>query len=100
METARVKLVTIIAEGLLGERLVGELLELGVSGYTLAEVRGTGAHGERVAEIEGPNVRIETLVAPELADRILGLLAERYFGRYAVIAYTVEAEVVRGGKYL
>lgn len=100
MDTVRVKLVTIITEGLLAERILGELAELGVTGYTSAEVRGAGAHGERVTEIVGPNVRIETLVAPELAERILDFLAEHYFDRYAVVAYAVDAEVVRGRKYL
>jgi nitrogen regulatory protein P-II 2 len=99
METTRVKLVTIVAEGLLGERLLADLTALGVSGYTCAEVSGVGAHGARVTEIEGPSVRIETLVAAELAQRIMELLAERYFNRYSVVAYAVDAEVVRGWKY-
>ena len=47
----------------------------------------------------GKNVKIETLVSPETAARILERLAERYFAHFAVVAYLVSVEVVRGDKY-
>ncbi len=98
MAAVSLKLVTVIAEAVLEERLVRALLSLGAKGYTLSEVRGSGARGVRAG---GPevNVKIETVVSPEVADRILAHLAERYFTHYAVIAYVETVAVVRGEKY-
>jgi nitrogen regulatory protein PII len=99
MITVPLKRVTLVAEHVLEERLVRELRELGARGHTIAEVRGCGSRGVRASEWEGKNVRIETLVGPEVADRILERLAERYFPHYAVVAYVDTVEVVRGDKY-
>jgi nitrogen regulatory protein P-II 2 len=99
MHTARLRLVTIVAEAVLAESLVVGLRDLGVSGYTMSDARGEGSRGRRTGEIPGENVRIETLVTPETADRILEMLAERYFADYALVAWVVEADVVRGDKY-
>jgi nitrogen regulatory protein P-II 2 len=99
MKTVPLKLVTIVAEAVLEARLVGEIKRLGSRGYTLSEVRGEGSRGVRASEWEGKNVKIETLVSPEVADRILAHLAERYFAHYAVVAYAENVEVIRGDKY-
>lgn len=98
MAAVSLKLVTIIAEAVLEERLVRALLSLGAKGYTLSEVRGSGARGVRAGELD-VNVKIEAVVSPEVADRILAHLAERYFAHYAVIAYVETVAVVRGEKY-
>lgn len=93
------KLVTIVAEAVLEERLVRELRALGARGWTLSQARGEGSRGTRTSDLEGGNVRIETLVAPEVAERILDRLAERYFANYALVAFAQTVEVVRGEKY-
>ncbi|HMQ34008.1 MAG TPA: transcriptional regulator [Chloroflexaceae bacterium] len=100
METTRLKLVTIIAERILEERLLRELLQLGARGYTVGEARGEGTRGIQAIDWEGQNVRIETLVGAEVAERILAHVAAHYFADYAVIVYTVDAEVLRSEKYL
>ena len=51
------------------------------------------------AEIPGINVRIETIVPPEVGDRIVAHIAETYFADYEVIAYLSDVAVVRGDKY-
>jgi nitrogen regulatory protein PII len=98
MTGVSLKLVTIVAEAVLEERLARALLSLGAKGYTLSEVRGRGARGVRAGEPD-VNVKIEAVVTPEVADRILAHLAERYFADYAVIAYVETVTVVRGEKY-
>lgn len=100
MQTTRLKLVTIIAEAILEERLINELRKLGARGYTVGRVRGEGTRGIHASDWEGDNLRIETLVGPEVADRIMNHLAGTYFQDYAVIVYSVDAEVIRGEKYL
>lgn len=99
MQTVSLKLVTVIAEALLEDRLVQVIRALGASGYTVTRAAGRGSRGIRASEWEGQNVRIETLVSAEVADRIMTHLAEHYFELYAVVAYLQTVEVVRGDKY-
>jgi len=95
----RLSLLTIIGEAVLEDRLLRDLREFGVRGWTLDPVRGEGSRGTRASTIEGGNLRIETLVTAELADRILDHVAEQYFPHFAVIAFTHPVDVVRGEKF-
>jgi nitrogen regulatory protein P-II 2 len=99
MLTHPLKLVTIIAEPVLEPRITQELRHLGASGFTVVEGRGEGSRGLHAAEIPGNNVRIETVVPPDVADRIVTHLASTYFTSYEVIAYLSDVAVVRGEKY-
>jgi nitrogen regulatory protein P-II 2 len=100
MQTTKLKLVTIIAEAILEDRLLRELRQLGARGYTIGEARGEGTRGLQGIDWEGQNVRIETLVSAETAARIMEHVARHYFADYAVIVYAVDAEVLRSEKYL
>lgn len=100
MPTTMLKLVTIIAEAVVHDRIIRDIKQLGARGYTTGEVRGEGTRGLHTADWEGQNARIETLVSPEVGRRILAHLSNHYFTDFAVIAYMVDAEVVRGEKYL
>ncbi len=99
MPTSLVSLVTIVAESVLADRLIELLRQHGASGYTVTDVRGEGSRGRRVGEIPGDNVRLETVVAGDVAGTILDALAERYFANYAVVAWITEVRVARGEKY-
>lgn len=100
MHTITLKLVTIVTERILEDRLLRALIELGAKGYTLTQATGKGSRGVRASEWEGPDTRIETLVSPAVADAIVDHIAETFFEHYAVIVYVQDAEVVRGEKYL
>lgn len=99
MPTVTVALVTIVAESVLAEHLIELLKAHGASGYTCTEARGEGSRGRRVGEIPGDNVRLEALVAPAAAERILAAVAAAYFADYAVVAWVCDARVIRGEKY-
>jgi nitrogen regulatory protein P-II 2 len=94
------KLVTIIAEAVLESRILRDIRELGARGYTLTKVRGEGSRGVRASDWEGGNVKIEAVVSPAVANRILRHVAESYFEHYAVVAYLSDVQVVRGEKYV
>jgi nitrogen regulatory protein P-II 2 len=100
MNTTGLKKVTIIAEAVLEDRLLREVRELGSRGYTLTEVRGEGSRGVRASEWEGKNIQIEVLVSAGVADALLDHLAANYFEHYAVVAYVVDVQVVRGDRYV
>lgn len=94
METARVKLVTVIAAFETEERLLKDLRGLGVKGFTLGKVDGRGLHGRRMSGLtDAPNLHVEMLVSAELGTRIL----ERIVSRYAdqpVLAFVHDVEAV------
>ena len=94
------KLVTIVAERLLQERLLAEIKALGVRGYTLTDAHGSGNRGVRASEWEGLNVKIEIVASPETAARLIEHVAATYFEHHAVIVYQQDVEVVRGDKYV
>ncbi len=100
MARSTVRLVTIVAEGVLRDRLLAELLDLGARGYTVGEVHGHGSSGVSGQFWSGAQIRVETLVAPAVAERIMDHLQAQYFDVYSVIAYSCEVSVVRGDKYL
>ncbi len=94
------KLVTIVAERILEDRLLRKILELGAKGYTLTQAAGKGSRGVRASEWEGPDTKIETLVSEEVAEKIVDHVADTYFEHYAVIVYVQDAAVIRGDKYV
>lgn len=93
------KLVTIIAEPVLEGKITQELRQLGATGFTVLEGRGQGSRAIHAAEIPGNNVRIETIVSADVADRIIEHVAAAYFTQYEVIAYVADVQVIRGDKY-
>lgn len=100
MPTTPLKLVVIVTERILEDRLLRALDDLGATGYTLTDATGKGTRGVRASEWEGPDVRIETLVSPSVADAIVAHVSETFFEHYAVIVYVLDAAVVRGEKYV
>jgi nitrogen regulatory protein P-II 2 len=99
-ELVRLKLVTIVAERVLRSRLIDEVRALGAHGYTLTEVNGEGSRGVRASEWEGSNVKLEMIVADDVAAAIVDHVSTIYFEYHAVIVYTQDIDVVRGDKYL
>jgi nitrogen regulatory protein P-II 2 len=100
LDTVTLKLVTIVAERILKDRVVEDVLNAGARGYTISDAYGKGSRGVRASEWEGPDVKVEAVVSQEVADRILKHVSTTYFKHYAVIAYTETVEVVRGDKYI
>lgn len=100
MKTVPLKLVTVVAESVLKDRITREVMDLGASGFTMVQSHGRGSRGLRTGDIPGESVRIEVVVAREAADAIIGHLADKYFENYAVIAWVTDVDVVRGEKYV
>ena len=100
MHTHPFKLVTIIAEPVLESRLTSELRQLGATGWTVVEGRGEGSRGIHAADIPGVNIRIDSIVTPDVAERVVQHLATHYFAEYEVIAYVSDVAVIRSNKYI
>lgn len=94
------KLVTVVTEAVLEHELLEELAELGVSGYTITEARGSGSRGVRDAGwLSSGNIRVEVVCSDELAGRIAKRLRDRYYDHYAMILFESDIRVLRPGKF-
>lgn len=94
------KLVTVVCETALERRVLDTLREAGASGYTMADVRGGGARGERDGDWEGGrSVEIKVLCDDATAQRIVTALLERYSADYALALWVTDAMVARPGKF-
>jgi nitrogen regulatory protein P-II 2 len=92
------RLVTIIAEAVVEERLLRDLRAWGVGGFSVSRSEGD-PFGSRVADVEGAFVRIECIVSEGMAERVLQELERSYLARFKVVAYDHPVRVVRGEKY-
>ena len=99
MDIVPLRLVTLVAERLLRDRLVDAVMTLGATGYTTTDVHGQGTRGVKHNAIDGPSVKLEVIVPLEVAERIVEHVAETYFRHYSVIVYVQEVKVVRPAKY-
>ncbi|MEM0962118.1 MAG: DUF3240 family protein, partial [Bacteroidota bacterium] len=87
MQTVPHRLVTIIAERHLRDKLVDAVHRLGATGHTLTDVAGEGSRNAGGGRITGANIKLETIVAPAVAEGIAEHVAERYFQHHSVIVY-------------
>lgn len=99
MDTTERQIVTVIAEAAVETRLIEDVKRLGAKGYSIGHVRGEGTTGRLLQDLNGPSVRLETIVTSAVADAILEHLAAEYFGRFAVVAWVAPANVLRSDRY-
>ena len=93
------KLVTIVIETSLAHRLEEDLVDCGAKGFTSSLAHGAGPKNQRSSDIEGGNVRIETVVSDSVLEAILEKLKSNYFPHYAISCWVSEVEVVRDERY-
>lgn len=100
MHTERRKLLTIVAESALEQRLVKDIERLGAHGYTITEARGKGSRGVRNADWDrSGNIRMEVVCDATTAEVIAGDLRERYYDNYAMILFIGDVDVLRPEKF-
>lgn len=92
------RLVTVIAEAVLEERLLADLRRWGIGGLTLVRAEGD-PFGSRVGDVAGAFLRIECIASVEVAERVLTGLERSYLPRFKVVAFDHPVRVVRGAKY-
>lgn len=91
--------VTIVTESVVESRLIRDLRECGARGWTITPVRGEGPRDQRLSDVDGGAIRVETLVPQSVADQIWQRLQDAYFADYAVTAWSHEVTVARLERY-
>lgn len=99
MNTTERQVITIVAEAVVEQKLIDDIKRCGAKGYSASHVRGEGVTGKTTLDLNGPSVRIESVVTDKVADAILHMLAEKYFEKYAVIAWLTPARVARPDRF-
>ena len=100
MHLHRVKLLRIVAEKRLAPEIVQLLEHAGIRGYTILEAIGAGAQGKRLGESDDTaNVVIEAVAAEGKAEVALHQVHQQLFAKSALIAYLVDAQVLRREKF-
>ena len=99
---ATLRVITIVAEAEVADRLARDLRELGLRGWNLTHGEG---HWNRAldtagpADLDGPTVRFEMVAREDRVEAVMAHLAAAWFPRFAVFAWVSPAEVLRPGKY-
>lgn len=99
MNLVRRRLLTIVAEASLEQRLTKLLTENGCQGYTVSIGHGSGPRNQRASDLEGGNVIIDAVIKDDLVAPILDALEVDYFQNYACTVWISNVEVVRGDRY-
>lgn len=100
MHTEHRKLLTIVVEAPLEQRMVKDLERFGVHGYTITDARGKGSRGVRDAGWErSGNIRVEVVCDATCAAALAEHLQKHYFDNYAMILFVSDVEVLRPEKF-
>ncbi len=99
-EHKTIRRVTVYADGSLEAVLLRQILKMGSTGYTVSACRGRGEHDT----VDDPfatvtRVRIELLVQPDVADKILELVDAPQYKHHALAACMETVQVVASEHY-
>ena len=100
MKTHPRKLLIVIAEAALERQLVADVKRLGAHGYTVIDVRGGGARGDRNADWDADrSIQMEVICDDAVAEAIAEHIHLTYFDDYAVSVFITEVGVLRSAKF-
>lgn len=95
-----IRRVTVIADVLLDNRLLQELFKLGARGYTSMKCHGRGRHAVLEDPYTGDGlVRLEFLVQPTVAEKIIDYLHSEVFSQFAATVCSETVEVAASDKF-
>jgi nitrogen regulatory protein P-II 2 len=100
MQLYPMKQITVIGEEVLRDQMMRKILELGATGCSYSSTQGVGKHGERSNDVFSANFQLKVVCTAKVAEAILGHLSAQYFGRYAVVAWLTDVEVVREAHFI
>ncbi len=96
----RIRRITIVTETQKADEIIGQLVRLGASGYTITDCRGSGRSS--LSEGSGPRgsfVRIEMLVAAEKFESMLSCISKQLRAEVPITVCADTVEVIRGDHF-
>jgi len=96
----RIRRITIVTETQKADEIIGQLVRLGASGYTITDCRGSGRSS--LSEGTGPRgsfVRIEMLVAAAKFESMLSCISKQLRAEVPITVCADTVEVIRGDHY-
>ncbi len=99
MNTVLLQLVTIVSESVVEQKLINDIKACGARGYSVGQVHGEGTTGKNTLDLNGPSIRLETVVPEKVATAIFDMLAKKYFNTYATVAWITPAQVARPDRF-
>jgi len=93
------KCLTIVAELVVEQRILTDLVNCGARGWTVTNARGAGPKHRQISDFEGGNSRIDVIVDETTAENVWQLLERDYFPNFAVTAWLTDVEVARPERY-
>jgi nitrogen regulatory protein PII len=89
-----VRRITVVTHNRLEETLVSQFAKFGAKGYTAMDCRGQGEH-ELLQDVfaGATRVRIEVIVQPDVAEKILAYLEDPQFQHQPIMASVESLEV-------
>jgi nitrogen regulatory protein P-II 2 len=93
------KLLTIVVEASLEQRIAKDLIAHGAKGFTVTTAHGQGPKNQRAGDLEGGNVKIESVVSDAILPTLLDALEKKYFEHYACTLWITDVQVLRGERY-
>jgi nitrogen regulatory protein P-II 2 len=100
MRTHARKLLVIIAEAALEKDMIRDARAFGAHGYTLSDVRGGGARGEREAAWEADrSIEMKVICNESVAERLAQHLLATYAPNFALTVFVTDVGVFRPQKF-
>ena len=93
------KLLTIVTEAGLESRLVQDITKCGAKGFTITPSHGHGPKNLRIGDLEGGNIKLETVLSDSALESCLEMLNEKYIEHYTLTTWVSEVRVLRGDRY-
>ncbi len=95
MDFAKEKLLTVITESDLEERLIKDINNLGVKGYTITSVEGKGEKGIRNAMwSSSSSIKVEIVCDLKVCEDIIKFIKDNYIKNYATFLFVVDVDVL------
>ena len=99
MNTVPLQLVTIVSESVVEHKLINDIKACGAKGFSIGHVHGEGVTGKNSLDLNGPSIRLETVVTEKVAEAIFDMLNIKYFNTYATVAWITPARVARPDRF-
>ena len=95
-----IRRVTIILDTVLRKRVLEACFKLGAKGYTSMECHGQGRHPLLEDPYTGEAlIRLEFLVPPQVAEKIVDYMHEEVFSQFAATVYSEAVDVSSTDNY-